>query len=92
MAADITAIFYTTMVGAALVMDLAFGALGWIPASRPDIRAEMVQFSFNYTFWLNLVFGALALGLFLLARRAPAQVAHCCGHHAHHPQHAHHHE
>jgi hypothetical protein len=52
----------------------------------------MVQFSFNYTFWLNLVFGALALGLFLLARRAPAQVAHCCGHHAHHPQHAHHHE
>jgi uncharacterized membrane protein YraQ (UPF0718 family) len=91
MAAYITAIFYATMVGAALVMDVLFGALGWIPASRPDIRAEMVTFSFNYTFWLNLMFGALALGLFLLARRAPVQMAHCCAHHAPKAQHAHYH-
>ena len=83
MAAYIAAVFYATMVVAALIMDLAFNALGWVPTRRPNLRAEMVHFSINYTFWLNLVFGALALWLFLLSRRAPAQHAHC-EHHAHH--------
>ena len=86
MAAYIAAVFYATMVGAALIMDVVFGALGWIPASRPDVHAEMVHFSLNYTFWLNIAFGLLAVALFTLARRNPMQHGHC-EHHAH----AHHH-
>jgi hypothetical protein len=44
------------------------------------MRAEMVQFSLNYTFWLNLVFGAIALALVVLARRAPVVARHECCH------------
>ena len=36
MAAYIAAMFYATMVIAALAMDLVFGALGWIPHRRPE--------------------------------------------------------
>lgn len=86
MAAYIAAVFYATMVVAALIMDVVFGALGWIPASRPDMHAEMVHFSLNYTFWLNIAFGLLAVALFTLARRNPMHHGHC-EHHAH----AHHH-
>lgn len=82
MAAYIAAVFYATMVLAGIVMDLAFAALGWIPARRPDMRAAMTHFAFNYTFWLNIAFGALALGLFVYARRQPVQHAHCA-HHGH---------
>ena len=84
MAAYIAGLFYATMVCAALVMDLAFSALGWVPQSRPDIRAEMTHFAFNYTFWLNLAFALLTVALFVMARRQPAKQAHCCAHHAHH--------
>ena len=86
MAAYIAAVFYATMVAAALIMDVVFSALGWIPSSRPDVHAEMVHFSLNYTFWLNIAFGLLAIALFTLARRNPMQHGHC-EHHAH----AHHH-
>jgi len=90
MAAYIAAVFYTTMVLSALIMDVAFSALGWIPSGRPDMHAEMVHFSLNYTFWLNLAFGLLAIILFTLSRRAPMQHAHC-EHHAHRT-HEHHHQ
>jgi len=89
MAAYIGAVFYTTMVVAALAMDVLFNALGWVPARDPNIRGEMMHFSLDYTFWLNLVFGALAVALFWIARRNPAAHAHHCEHHgaAHHTQH-----
>ena len=91
MAAYIAAVFYATMVIAALIMDVAFNALGWIPATRPDVQAEMVRFSLNYTFWLNLAFGLVAVCLYVLARRAPMTHSHC-EHHGHHaPAPAHHH-
>ncbi len=83
MAAYIAAVFYATMVLAALVMDVAFGALGWIPHARPDVRAEMVQFSVNYTFWLNIAFGLMAAWLFTVSRSQPAPHSHC-EHHGHH--------
>ena len=89
MAAYIAAVFYATMVIAALVMDVAFNAVGWIPQSRPDMRAEMVHFSMNYTFWLNFAFGLFAIILFAVVRRHPMQHGHC-EHHAH-QAHAHHH-
>ncbi len=83
MAAYIGGVFYATMVLAALLMDMVFNALGWVPAARPDMHAAMVHFAFNYTFWLNLAFGAVAVALLVLARRQPMQAAHC-EHHAHH--------
>ncbi len=82
MAAYIAGVFYATMVTAALAMDLAFHALGWVPRTRPDMRAEMVHVSMNYTFWLNIAFGLLAAWLFTLSRRQPAMKNHC-EHHAH---------
>lgn len=83
MAAYIAAVFYATMVVSALIMDVAFNALGWIPATRPDVHAQMVQFSLNYTFWLNIAFGLLAIALFVIARRHPMGQGHC-EHHGHH--------
>jgi uncharacterized membrane protein YraQ (UPF0718 family) len=80
MAAYIAAIFYTTMVCAALVMDAAFSWLGWLPTARPDMRAQMTHFAFDHTFWLNLAFGAIAVALVAVSRRAPARESHCCHH------------
>ena len=86
MAAYIAAVFYATMVMAALVMDVAFDALGWIPHSRQDMHAAATRFSLNYTFWLDLGFGLLALALFVLARRRPMRQGQCA-HHAHQHHH-----
>lgn len=84
MAAYMGAVFYAAMVLAAIVMDGAFSILGWIPSARRDVAARMTDFSLDYTFWLNLVFGALALWLFIRARAAPAAAAsHCEHHHGH---------
>ncbi|WP_419760584.1 permease [Acidisoma sp.] len=83
MAAYIGGVFYATMVVSALIMELAWGALGWIPRHHPNMQATMVHFSINYTFWLNLIFGLIAVGLVILAKRNPMQMqhAHCCAHH-----------
>ena len=81
MAAYIAAVFYATMVIAALIMDVAFGALGWIPRYRPDMQIEMTHFSIGTTFWLDVVFGLAALALLRMARRHPAKHGHC-EHHA----------
>jgi uncharacterized membrane protein YraQ (UPF0718 family) len=94
MAAYIGAVFYAAMVLSALVMDLAWGSLGWIPKVHPNVQAEMIHVSINYTFWLNILFGLIALGLVVLAKRNPMrmQPAHCCGGKAAKaPAHAHHH-
>jgi uncharacterized protein len=89
MAAYIAAMFYATMVLAALIMDVAFDALHWIPQRRLDMHAEMVRFSLNYTFWLNVLFGLAALTLLVVAQRNPMQHG-CPGHDLHHG-HGHHH-
>jgi hypothetical protein len=76
MAAYIAVVFYVTMVVAGLIMDLAFTAVGLVPEPDPDIRAELTRFSFNYTFWLNVIFGALAAYLFWLNWRHPMEHGH----------------
>jgi len=81
MAAYIAAGFYVTMVLAGLIMDVAFTAAGLVPEPNPNIRAELTTFSFNYTFWLNLAFGALAAYFVWLNRKHPMD-------HGHHHQHA----
>jgi uncharacterized membrane protein YraQ (UPF0718 family) len=80
MAVYLAAVFYATMVGAALIMDLAFSALGWVPHARPKMHAAMADFSINYTFWLNIVFALLAMVLFVVSRRQPARASHCAHH------------
>jgi uncharacterized membrane protein YraQ (UPF0718 family) len=83
MAAYIGVVFYAAMVVAAIVMDVAFSMLGWVPVHRPGaMLAEMVHFSVNYTFWLNLAFGVVAVALVVIARRAPVGAGHgcACGH------------
>ncbi len=60
MAAYIAAVFYVTMVLAALIMDVGFTTAGLVPQPNPNIRAEITTFSLNYTFWLNIAFGLLA--------------------------------
>lgn len=87
MAAYIAAVLYATMVLASLVMDLAFTGLGLVPSHDTDVRAHLTHFSLNYTFWLNLAFGALGAYLWWVSRKHPMQ------HHGHgghdHADHAH---
>lgn len=59
MAAFLFVTFYAAMVGAALVVELLFGALGLIPAQR-QARIVEASLSWNYTTWLNLLFLAVA--------------------------------
>ncbi|MEZ5921660.1 MAG: permease [Parvularculaceae bacterium] len=83
MAAYIAAIFYATMVLSAIIMDLIFSALGWVPEKARDIAAEVTHFAIDYTFWLNILFGAAALALIFLTRRARHEMAHAHHHHHH---------
>ena len=73
MAAYIGGVFFATMVVAAIVMDLAFTGLALVPPPNPAVRAQVETFSFNYTFFLNLAFGTVAIWLGYLNRRHPMQ-------------------
>ncbi len=84
MATYVGAIFFATMAIAAVIMDLAFSALGWVPARDQNVVATMTTFSLNYTFWLNLLFGALALYWFWINRQNPMDHSHHHGGHEHH--------
>ncbi|MDB5691344.1 MAG: hypothetical protein JWO81_407 [Alphaproteobacteria bacterium] len=59
MAAFLFASFYAAMAGAALVVELLFGALGLIPPQR-HARIVDASISWNYTTWLNLFFIGVA--------------------------------
>ncbi len=83
MAAYIGAVLFVSMAGAAIVIDLAFGALGIVPRHATDIRESLTTFSFDYTFWLNLAFGTLGIALFMLSQQTRnddsggGECAHC---------------
>jgi uncharacterized protein len=65
----ITALMFVTMVVAALIVDLAFGALGLIPTARPS-RAEIFgSIELDYKLVLNLLAGAVFAALMYLAVR-----------------------
>jgi uncharacterized membrane protein YraQ (UPF0718 family) len=72
----IVAVFFTTMVLAAIAMDLAFSALHLVPVPNPNVRHDLTMFSFNYTFWLNAAFGLVGLYLWRLAVEHPME-HHC---------------
>ncbi len=71
MAAYIGVVLFAAMVIAAIVLELVFVSLGLVPDNGLDIRRELTQFSLDYTFWLNLVFGSLAIWLFWVNHKHP---------------------
>jgi uncharacterized membrane protein YraQ (UPF0718 family) len=53
------ATFYAAMAGAALIVELIFGALGLVPAQR-NARVIDAAITWDYTSWLNIAFLVLA--------------------------------
>jgi uncharacterized membrane protein YraQ (UPF0718 family) len=51
--------FYASMAGAALIVELIFGALGLVPSQR-NARVIEASVSWDYTTWLNIAFLVLA--------------------------------
>jgi uncharacterized membrane protein YraQ (UPF0718 family) len=80
MAAYIAGVFYVTMVIAGMSMDVAFGALGWIPAHHGGMQVSMEHFAFDATFWLDLLAAGLAVAMVVLSRRQPPAQGHCAHH------------
>jgi len=66
----IVVIFYASMVGAGIIVDLLFAALGLIPGgARPVSAIEHATFSWNYTTWLDFLALALAIWLWIVKMR-----------------------
>src|ERR1700704_4923557 len=67
--------FYIAMAGAALVVELVFGAVGLVPEQR-NARVVEASISWNYTTWLNVAFIILASLLVwrFLKRGGPAML------------------
>ncbi len=80
MAAYIFAIFFATMVSSAMLMDVVFSALHAVPRPNTHMLAMVESFSFNYTFWLNvLAAGAVAWFAYLNGKHPMDMM----GHHDH---------
>lgn len=90
----ITALMFVTMVLAALIIDVVFGALGLIPHQRPTTDEIMGSIELDYKAALNLLGLIIFAALLTLARRASGHThAHHHGsddEHAAHESHAHH--
>ncbi len=89
MALYITAIFYATMVASGLLMDGLFRALHLVPAPHRTAVTLTTRFAFDATFWLNVIFGALAVWLAIVNRRHPMDHGHHHGDHGDHDHHDH---
>jgi uncharacterized membrane protein YraQ (UPF0718 family) len=98
MAAFILVTFYVTMAAAGLVVELVFEALGITPNGR-HAKVEMASVSWNYTTYLNIVFGLVAAALvwrafttgareMLALMNEPMDEAGHDHHHHHHHAHA----
>ena len=59
---------YVSIVATALILNYLFGALGITPESGRRV-ADVEQFAFDYTFYMNLVLIAVAASLVWLHRR-----------------------
>jgi uncharacterized membrane protein YraQ (UPF0718 family) len=82
MATYIGVVFYVTMVIAAIAMDTIFHSLHLVPLAHMSALLARSPFRIDYTFWLNLAFGALALYLWRLNVSNPMGHEHACHHHA----------
>jgi uncharacterized protein len=59
MAAFLLVTFYPAMAGAALIVEVAFSALGLVPEAR-NLHIVEASVTWNYTTWLNILFLLLA--------------------------------
>jgi uncharacterized protein len=84
--------FTAAMALAALVIELAFAAAGWVPHER-SARVVETAVTWNYTTWLNILFLCLAAALvwraartggFAMLRGMNAMPADAPAHHHHH--------
>ncbi|MES1937166.1 permease [Salinisphaera hydrothermalis] len=80
LAAILGVILYIAMAVTGFVIDLVFSFGGWAPTSSAVDVGSMRFFSFDYTFWLNLIFIAVGAGLWVLSKQASGH-AHCGHHH-----------
>jgi len=64
----IAAVMYVSIVATALILNSLFAAFG-IKAEGGRKVADITQFAFDYTFYMNVVFVAVAAGLVWLQRR-----------------------
>jgi uncharacterized membrane protein YraQ (UPF0718 family) len=71
MAAYIFAIFFVTMVGSAIIMDILFSVFHQVPKANVNIRIMVKTFSINYTFWLNVLAATLISWVIYLNRKHP---------------------
>jgi uncharacterized membrane protein YraQ (UPF0718 family) len=77
MAAYIGAIFFVTMTATGIIMDHAFGLFHAIPVRTMTTMTDPASlFQINYTFFLNLIFGGLAVYVWHL--NASSGVKHHC--------------
>ena len=65
----ITALMFVTMVVAALIVDLAFGALGLIPSTRPGTEDVFGSIELDYKAALNAIGLVIFVGLFAMRER-----------------------
>ncbi|MBS64232.1 permease [Salinisphaera sp.] len=80
LALQLGAILYIAMVLTGFLIDVVFTLGGWAPQATATAVGSMTFFKLDYTFWLNLVFIVVGLGLWRLSKQAKAP-AHCCHHH-----------
>jgi uncharacterized membrane protein YraQ (UPF0718 family) len=73
-------VFFVTMVLSGLIMSVPFNYFHLIPGRNIHVREMLTTFKFNYTFYLNLVFGILSLYFFFLHRKKGKTMAS----HSHH--------
>jgi hypothetical protein len=73
----ITALMFVTMVLAALVVDLLFGAAGLIPSARPTTKDVFGAIALDYKAVLNAIGVGLFAALFLLTVRRGATDPEC---------------
>ena len=86
-AAYITGVFFLSMVGAGIVVDLLFSALGLIPQGpRPASTVAHAHFAWNYTTWLDLVALAICSALIVIHRRQRGSGADGTEHSGHNQQ------
>ena len=73
MAAYIFGIFFVTMAASGMLMQSLFGVFHAVPVHSMKVPAIADVFRLNYTFWLNLLFGAIALYAWNLNRANPME-------------------
>jgi uncharacterized membrane protein YraQ (UPF0718 family) len=61
----LSAVLYAAMVLAGVTVHYLFGLIAQIPDERPG-RSEMISFEVDYTLFLNLAFGAIAIIMVVL--------------------------